>query len=308
MARADAARSKSAWRSCARCSQRDPDDATSWFTLGRALFDLARWREAIEAFHHALARNPRYTAAHRDLGRALLEAGEVAEAARVLRSAQDLARETGDLQTGREMETFLRRAEKILGVPRETESAPPTRISRRARQARREPRGEGALPARLRALRERPPRRGDRALRAGAAPRSRARDRMERALARLSPEGRSRGRDRGRPPADRARARRRALPHEPLHPLSAPRHDPRGGRGEGDRHADPDEATSAGQAMTQIKSLGLSPELHAYLVAHGAARRPRARVARARRRARSARSRSCRWRPSRARCSRCSCA
>ena len=96
---------------------RDPDDAASWFSLGRALLDLSRWREAIDAFGHALARNPHYTAAHRDLGRALLEAGEVAEAARVLRSALDLARETGDLQTGREMETFLRRAEKILGLP-----------------------------------------------------------------------------------------------------------------------------------------------------------------------------------------------
>jgi superkiller protein 3 len=104
---------------------RDPDDATSWFTLGRALFDLSRWREAIDAFGHSLARNPRYTAAHRDLGRALLESGDVAEAARVLRNALELARETGDLQTGREMETFLRRAEKILGVPPSAERAAP---------------------------------------------------------------------------------------------------------------------------------------------------------------------------------------
>src|SRR5262245_2620032 len=117
MARVDAAELEDRVAKLRALLDRDPDDATSWFTLGRALLELARWREAISAFQHALARNPRYTAAHRDLGRALLEAGEVAEAARVLRSALDLARDTGDLQTGREMETFLRRAEKILGIP-----------------------------------------------------------------------------------------------------------------------------------------------------------------------------------------------
>ena len=117
MARAEAAEIEERVAKLRELLHRDPDDPSSWFTLGRALLELARWREAIEAFQHALARNPRYTAAHRDLGRALLEAGEVAEAARVLRSALELARETGDLQTGREMETFLRRAEKVLGVP-----------------------------------------------------------------------------------------------------------------------------------------------------------------------------------------------
>jgi tetratricopeptide (TPR) repeat protein len=128
MARADVAELEERVAKLRALLDRDPDDPTSWFTLGRALFDLARWREATEAFHHALARNPRYTAAHRDLGRALLEAGEVAEAARVLRSGLDLARETGDLQTGREMETFLRRAEKIIGAAPSAErssSAPP---------------------------------------------------------------------------------------------------------------------------------------------------------------------------------------
>src|SRR5262245_13677838 len=127
MARVDAAETLDRVAKLRALLDRDPDDATSWFTLGRALLDLARWREAIEAFQHALARNPRYTAAHRDLGRALLEAGEVAEAARVLRSALDLARDTGDLQTGREMETFLQRAEKILGVPSQAKTFTPQR-------------------------------------------------------------------------------------------------------------------------------------------------------------------------------------
>jgi tetratricopeptide (TPR) repeat protein len=116
MAHADAAETTERVAKLRALLDRDPDDPTSWFSLGRALLELSRWREAIDAFQHALARNPRYTAAHRDLGRALLEAGEVAEAARVLRSALPLAREAGDLQTGREMETFVRRAEKILGV------------------------------------------------------------------------------------------------------------------------------------------------------------------------------------------------
>jgi len=124
MTRADAAGTEERVAKLRALIDRDPDDATTWFGLGRALIDLSRWREAIDAFGHALARNPRYTAAHRDLGRALLEAGEVAEAARVLRNALDLARETGDLQTGREMETFLGRAEKILGVPAPARTSP----------------------------------------------------------------------------------------------------------------------------------------------------------------------------------------
>ncbi len=117
MARADAAEVEARAARLRELLDRDPDDPTTWFTLGRALLELSRWSEAIDAFRHALARDPRYTAAHRDLGRALLEAGEIEEAARVLRGALELAHTRGDLQTGREMETFLRRAERILGVP-----------------------------------------------------------------------------------------------------------------------------------------------------------------------------------------------
>jgi tetratricopeptide (TPR) repeat protein len=94
---------------------RDADDATAWFGLGRALFELGKADEAVEPFRRAIALDPNYTAAHRDLGRALLESGAPGEAIEVLQGALELAQRTGDLQTGRETEVFLRRARRALG-------------------------------------------------------------------------------------------------------------------------------------------------------------------------------------------------
>jgi len=118
--------------------ERDPEDATSWFGLGRALLDLERWDEAADAFAGALERDPRYTAAHRDLGRAHLAAGRAEAAEAVLRPALDLARDAGDLQTLREMETFLRRAERALG----REPSAPAKPRRPKPAERAEPREE----------------------------------------------------------------------------------------------------------------------------------------------------------------------
>ena len=106
---------------------RDEEDATAWFGLGRALFELGRADEAVEPFRRAVALDAHYTAAQRDLGRALLESGAPREAALVLQGALELAQRTGDLQTGRETEVFLRRARRALGE----EPAP----ARRATQA-----------------------------------------------------------------------------------------------------------------------------------------------------------------------------
>jgi tetratricopeptide (TPR) repeat protein len=94
---------------------RDADDATAWFGLGRALFELGRADEAVEPFRRAIALDANYTAAHRDLGRALLESGAPREAVEVLQGALELAQRTGDLQTGRETEVFMRRARRALG-------------------------------------------------------------------------------------------------------------------------------------------------------------------------------------------------
>jgi tetratricopeptide (TPR) repeat protein len=94
---------------------RDPEDATSWFGLGRALLDLGRADEAVEPLRLSASLEPEFTAAHRDLGRALLESGAARAAAEVLEGALEIAQRTGDLQTGREMEVFLVRARRALG-------------------------------------------------------------------------------------------------------------------------------------------------------------------------------------------------
>ena len=94
--------------------EKDPEDATLWFGLGRALLELAHPCEAADAFENATRIDPDYTAAFRDLGRAHLEGGDPCEAARVFAHAIALAEKTGDLQTGREIHVFLRRAEGTL--------------------------------------------------------------------------------------------------------------------------------------------------------------------------------------------------
>jgi predicted Zn-dependent protease len=99
-----------------RLLERDPDDALAWYGLGRALLELARPGEATPAFRRALDAKPDYTAAWRELGRALLAEGEPAAALAALREGIALAARTGDLQTGREMETFARRAERALAA------------------------------------------------------------------------------------------------------------------------------------------------------------------------------------------------
>ena len=89
-----------------------PDDKMLWFGLGQTLLQLSEPSDAVDAFRNATQLDADYTAAFRDLGRALLESGDPCEAARVFAHAIALAEKTGDLQTGREIHVFLRRAEQ----------------------------------------------------------------------------------------------------------------------------------------------------------------------------------------------------
>ena len=94
---------------------RDENDEVSWFGLGRVLMELDRAAEAREAFSQAVKIKPHYTAAYRDLGRAWLACGDAQAASGALERGIEVAERTGDLQTRREMEVFLKRARRRLG-------------------------------------------------------------------------------------------------------------------------------------------------------------------------------------------------
>jgi Flp pilus assembly protein TadD len=89
-----------------------PDDPVVRFGLAGAYLEAGRAADAAREFAEAIRLKPDYSAAHRGLGRALERAGRVAEARAAYVRGLAVARETGDLQTGKEMEVFLRRLDR----------------------------------------------------------------------------------------------------------------------------------------------------------------------------------------------------
>ncbi len=72
-------------------------------------------RERRGKLSHAVRIKLDYTAAYRDLGRAWLECGDAQAASEALERGIEVAERTGDLQTQREMEVFLKRTRRRLG-------------------------------------------------------------------------------------------------------------------------------------------------------------------------------------------------
>jgi predicted Zn-dependent protease len=87
----------------------EPDDPVANFGLAQTLLSAGRFAEAADVFATVTRLSPRYTAAYRGLGRALEGAGRVDDAIRAYRDGIVVSRETGDLQTGKEMRVFLQR-------------------------------------------------------------------------------------------------------------------------------------------------------------------------------------------------------
>lgn len=94
----------------------DPADATAHFLLGRELWAAGDPVAAADAFADAARAQPDYAAAWRQWGGALEAAGRLGEAAAAWRAGVDVAKRTGDLQTGKEMAALLRRLERDHGV------------------------------------------------------------------------------------------------------------------------------------------------------------------------------------------------
>jgi len=92
------------------------DGALLRFSLGNEYLKAGDPARAVEHLREAVARDPRYSAAWKALGRAL-EAGDLErEALEAYRSGIEAARNRGDRQAEKEMSVFARRLEKRLGT------------------------------------------------------------------------------------------------------------------------------------------------------------------------------------------------
>jgi Flp pilus assembly protein TadD len=88
-----------------------PDDPVVRFGLAGAYLQAGQAESAILEYEETIRLKPDYSAAHRGLGRALERAGRPEEARAAYRLGIEVAARTGDLQTKKEIEVFLRRLE-----------------------------------------------------------------------------------------------------------------------------------------------------------------------------------------------------
>jgi Flp pilus assembly protein TadD len=92
-----------------------PDDPVVRFGLAGAYLESGQPESAIREYEETIRLKPDYSAAHRGLGRALERARRPEEARAAYRKGLEVAAHTGDLQTKKEIEVFLRRLETSPG-------------------------------------------------------------------------------------------------------------------------------------------------------------------------------------------------
>ncbi len=92
------------------------DGALLRYSLGIEYLKSGDPARAAEHLREAVARDPRYSAAWKALGKALEEGALAQEALEAYRRGIDAARDKGDRQAEKEMTVFARRLEKRLGA------------------------------------------------------------------------------------------------------------------------------------------------------------------------------------------------
>ena len=92
------------------------DGALLRYSLGTEYLKSGDAARAVECLREAVAREPKYSAAWKMLGRALAGAGREDEAHAAFTAGIAAAREKGDKQAEKEMAVFARRLEKKRGA------------------------------------------------------------------------------------------------------------------------------------------------------------------------------------------------
>jgi len=92
------------------------DGALLRYSLGNEYFKAGHFEQAATRLREALERDPGYSAAWKLLGKALSEAGRLAEALVAYEQGIVVAEGKGDLQAAREMTVFARRLRRQLPV------------------------------------------------------------------------------------------------------------------------------------------------------------------------------------------------
>ncbi len=89
-----------------------PESAIVHYGLGNVYLKAGLAEEAAESYRAVIRLKSDYTAAHRELGRALEKLGDSEGARQAYRDGIAIGAKTGDLQTVKEMQVFLRRLDK----------------------------------------------------------------------------------------------------------------------------------------------------------------------------------------------------
>lgn len=91
---------------------RGQDSALLRYSLGGEYLKLNQPDKAAEHLRQAVAKDPKYSAAWKLLGKALADAGHNDEAIKAYEDGIKVAEENGDKQAAKEMTVFLKRLQK----------------------------------------------------------------------------------------------------------------------------------------------------------------------------------------------------